>query len=65
MGHDLRFVWPCGILVTRIQPLQGCSSLLDSSTNDLGGRQDPANQTNRFADDDRRGLEIAGSIAAR
>lgn len=53
--------WLCGILVMRIQPLHDCLRLLDCSTNDLGGRQDFVNQTNRFAGDDRGGLEVASS----
>ena len=53
--------WLCGIVVMRIQPLQDCLRLLDCSTNDLGGRQNFVNQTNRFAGDDRGGLEIASS----
>ena len=57
--------WLCGIVVMRIQPLQDCLRLLDCSTNDLGGRQNFVNQTNRFAGDDRGGLEIASSCLPR
>ena len=57
--------WLCGTEVIRMQLLQDCLRLLDRSTNGLGSRQDFVNQTNRFAGDDRGGLEIASSCLPR